>query len=154
MTSGGARARSGPAPDPNALRRNRDAGEWLTLPAEGRKGKEPRWPLAGEPTPREAYLWRDFWKKPQAIAWQSNGQEYEVALLVRRYTEAEAPLASANLSTLVRQMMDSLGLTVPGLRSNRWRIADAPTAAGHAPERRSTSSARGRLTVVPPPSGD
>lgn len=150
MTSGGARNRSGPPPDPNALRRNRDAGEWVTLPAEGRVGDEPRWPLHGEPTPREAYIWRDFWKKPQAVMWERNGQEYEVALLVRRYTEAELPMASANLSTLVRQMMDSLGLTIPGLRTNRWKIADAGTPEGQAPLRR-TPSARGRLTVVPPP---
>lgn len=149
MASGGARARSGPPPDPNALRRNRDAGEWVTLPAEGRDGPEPRWPLHGEPTARERYIWRDFWKKPQAVMWEHNSQEYEVALLVRRYTEAEAPLASANLSTLVRQMMDSLGLTIPGLRSNRWRIADAATPAGQTPLRRAPS-ARGRLHVVPP----
>lgn len=149
MTSGGARARSGPAPDPNALRRNRDAGEWVTLPAEGRQGEEPTWPLYGKPTDREAYIWRAFWKKPQAIMWEHNGQEYEVALLVRRYTEAEAPMASANLSTLVRQMMDSLGLTIPGLRTNRWKIADAETPGGQEPLRRAPS-ARGRLRVVPP----
>lgn len=50
---GGARVNSGPAPDPNALRRDRpsDAAGWTTLPAEGRRradGKpsaSPRWPL-------------------------------------------------------------------------------------------------------------
>ena len=145
MASGGARARSGPPPDPNALRRNRE-GEWTTLPAEGRQGPEPRWPLAGEPTPREAYVWRDMWRKPQAVMWEKNGQEYEVALFVRKLVEAEAPLASATLSTLVRQMMDSLGLTIPGMRANRWKLAEDELAE-RRDERRSGSS-RSRLRIA------
>jgi hypothetical protein len=44
MAKGGARARPG-RPDPQALRRDRDDGDWTTLPAEGRKGKPPKWPL-------------------------------------------------------------------------------------------------------------
>ena len=45
MASGGARARSGPAPDPNALRRDRkdDAG-WSSLPVI-REGDVPEFPL-------------------------------------------------------------------------------------------------------------
>lgn len=47
MPRGGARVNSGPPPDPNALRRERksDQAGWTTLPAEGRKGRAPRWPL-------------------------------------------------------------------------------------------------------------
>lgn len=38
---------SGPPPDPNALRRERpqDKAGWEMLPAEGRKGRPPDWPL-------------------------------------------------------------------------------------------------------------
>lgn len=55
MTSGGARARSGPAPDPNALRRTRDAKEWIKLKREGRGDvPAPEWPL--EPPPEIAAL--------------------------------------------------------------------------------------------------
>jgi len=50
MPRGGARVNSGPAPDPTALRRERpsDKAEWRTLPAEGRKGRAPAWPLPPE----------------------------------------------------------------------------------------------------------
>lgn len=149
MTKGGARARSGPAPDPNALRRDRDAGEWTVLPAEGRPGATPDWPLT-EQSLREAELWADLWRKPQAIMWERFGQELEVALYVRRLTEAELMDSRVNLSTLVRQMADSLGLTTPGMRANRWRItADEATQSAPAAHRRaSRSSSRSRLKVV------
>jgi hypothetical protein len=152
MPKGGARARSGPAPDPNALRRDRDAGEWTILPADGRMGAMPTWPLS-EQSARETELWGELWAKPQAIMWERFGQELEVALYVRRFTEAELMDSRVNLSTLVRQMADSLGLTTPGMRANRWRItadepaAVKPTARGRAAATRASS--RSRLKVVP-----
>lgn len=50
MPRGGARVNSGPAPDPNALRRDRkqDRDGWTTLPAKGREGATPPWPLPGD----------------------------------------------------------------------------------------------------------
>lgn len=46
MPSGGARLRSGPAKDPTALRRVRDAKEWVKLSRDARAGKPtPPWPL-------------------------------------------------------------------------------------------------------------
>lgn len=49
MAKGGARVNSGPPPDPNALRRDRnrdlDKDGWLTLPASGFDGDVPAWPL-------------------------------------------------------------------------------------------------------------
>lgn len=121
MGSGGARARSGPAPDPNALRRERDQGEWTILPASGRPGEPPAWPLVDQ-SEREVELWARLWAKPQALMWERLGQELEVALHVRNLALVEMPGAPVNLGTLVRQQQDSLGLTTPGLRSNRWRI--------------------------------
>lgn len=150
MPKGGARARSGPAPDPNALRRERDAGEWTILPAEGRQGSMPVWPLTDQSV-REDELWERLWRMPQALMWERFGQEIEVALYVRRLSEAELMDSRVNLSTLVRQMADSLGLTTPGMRANRWRITAEeaparPVAGRSAPVR---SSARSRLKVVP-----
>lgn len=136
MASGGARARSGPAPDPTALRRERDAGEWTILPAEGPQGATPEWPLS-EQSLREAELWERLWRMPQALMWERYGQELEVALYVRRFSEAELMDSRVNLSTLVRQMADSLGLTTPGMRANRWRIAQDEVA-----ERRETVGAK------------
>lgn len=149
MAKGGARARSGPAPDPQALRRERDAGEWTELPAAGRAGDPPEWPLS-DPTPRELELWAVEWRRPQAIMWERNGQALEVAMFCRAVADAESPRASVSARTLVRQQMDSLGLSVPGLRSNRWKIVDAVSvSAAPAPRPgRQRGSARTRLKVV------
>lgn len=151
MPKGGARSRSGPAPDPEALRRERDAGEWTILPAEGRQGATPDWPLLGQ-SDRETELWDRLWKMPQALMWERYDQELEVALYVRRLAEAELPDSAVNLSTLVRQMADSLGLTSPGMRANRWRI-DRPAEEDGSPSGPTLTiaptSARARLRAMP-----
>ncbi|MFE9949301.1 hypothetical protein ACFYRJ_17420 [Streptomyces sp. NPDC005531] len=156
MAKGGARARSGPAPDPTALRRERDAGEWTILPAEGRQGATPDWPLT-EQTDREDDLWVGLWTKPQALMWERYGQTIEVALYVRRLAEAEKADAGVNLGTLVRQMSDSLGLTTPGMRANRWRVdrvEEEPAPARWATSAKAApNSARARLRAVPGGSG-
>jgi hypothetical protein len=95
---------------------------------------------------------------PQAHMWERCSQYIEVALYVRRLAEAEKPEAFVNLGTLVRQMADSLGLTMPGMRSNRWRI-DRPTDEDEAPAEPSAApviapdSARARLRAVSGGSG-
>jgi hypothetical protein len=122
MSSGGSRARSGPAPDPNALRRERDASDWIHLPATGRQGPTPAWPLS-RATSRERQLWEAEWQRPQAVMWEANGQFVEVALYVRSLKEAERPKASVALRTLVKQQQEALGLSLPGLARNRWIIA-------------------------------
>lgn len=153
MPKGGARTRSGPAPDPEALRRERDAGDWTILPAEGRQGATPAWPLV-EQDARESVLWQRLWLMPQALMWERYSQELEVALYVRRLVSAEQPDASVGLGTLVRQMADSLGLTTPGMRGNRWRIERTEEApASHAGTAPAASSARARLRAVPGGSG-
>ncbi|MER6531167.1 hypothetical protein [Streptomyces sp. NPDC001508] len=155
MAKGGARTRSGPAPDPDALRRERDAGEWTILPAEGRQGATPEWPLTRK-TARESRLWSQLWARPQALMWERYGQELEVALYVRRFAEAEGRQSSVALSTLVRQMGDSLGLSTPGMRANRWRIErpgeEDKAPSGQAPTIAPTS-ARARLRAVAGGSG-
>jgi hypothetical protein len=150
MPKGGARTRSGPAPDPNALRRERDAGEWTILPAEGREGATPDWPFE-EQSVREAVLWERLWGMPQALMWERYGQDLEVGLYVRRLAEAEKPDSAVVLSTLVRQMADSLGLTTPGMRGNRWRVdrlsEEDETLSDPTPSTAPTS-ARARLRAV------
>ena len=147
VPKGGPRARSGPPPDPNALSRDRDAGEWVNLPASGRQGDPPPWPLR-EQSEREAELWAGEWRRPQAIMWEINGQELEVALYVRRLAEAELPDAKVTLATLVRQLQEALGVSLPGLSRNRWRIVDESRDAGRSAARRSSASARDRFKVV------
>lgn len=138
MTKGGARARSGPPPDPQALRRDRptdrqgDATAWLKLPTEGRAGDPPEWPLSRQ-LKREKALWEREWARPQADAWEKLGLEVEVAIYIRTLVAAEALDATASTRTLLRQQMDSLGLTVPGMARNRWIIESAEAQAPAAP---------------------
>lgn len=152
MASGGARARSGPAPDPNALRRDRkdDAG-WTTLPAEGRVGDAPKWPLV-DPMPRELELWNLFWQKPQALVWEANGQEFAVAMHIRTLMEAEVVGAQTNLRTLLRQQAGELLLTIPAMYAARIKIAEVEQVASTPVATMTASkrlSARDRLKVVP-----
>lgn len=154
MPRGGARAVSGPPPDPRSLRSTKaiDKGGWRTLPAEGREAEPPEWPLT-EAAERELDLWDDLWAKPQAVAWEDMGQELEVALFVRTLAEAERADARVDVKKMVRGYLDSLGLSVAGMNRNRWKIAPAveepaeASEAGQEPVRR--PSARDRLRVVP-----
>lgn len=144
----GGHARSGPAPDPNALRRDRDSGEWVSLPASGRVGEPPEWPLPDE-LHGEAMLWEREWRRPQAVMWERNGQQLEVALFVRSIVVSEGPKASAADRNVVQRKMNDLGLTVPGLRANRWRIVDeADVAVPPSPPGRERPSAKERLRIV------
>src|SRR5438105_9161569 len=62
----------GPPPKPDSQRRRRNlpmGGSFTYLPASGRKGKPPPWPLPA-PTTRELEVWRRLWRLPQAVAWE------------------------------------------------------------------------------------
>jgi hypothetical protein len=152
MTQGGARARSGPPPDPNALRRERDRASWTHLPAAGRQGDAPAWPL-GKATARERSLWAHEWARPQAIEWERLGIIHEVAIYVRTFVNAERPKAPAAVLAMLMRQQEALGLSIPGLARHRWVIdadvnhADNPsaTAPEQSPER---PSVRDRLRVV------
>ncbi len=135
MASGGARVRSGPPADPNALSRDRDGKQWTSLPAAGRKGAAPAWPLS-RASKRESHLWRESWKRPQAVEWERLQMQVEVALYVRRLVEAERPDAPVSVGTLVRQYADALGLSIPGLRALRWRIDGDDESSPGAPRGR------------------
>ena len=158
MPKGGARVNSGPPPDPNALRRDRpqDKDGWTRLPAEGRKGAAPPWPLGPLSLPedaaaavreREAVVWADIWRTPQAVAWERLGWTADVAVYVRMLVIGEG--GSAKALSEARQWSDRLGLNPAAMLRNRWRVAEDEVA-----DRRSSparSSSRSRLKVV---SGD
>ncbi|GHF73996.1 hypothetical protein [Streptomyces thermodiastaticus] len=153
MPRGGARVVSGPPPDPGSLKQTKlaEKGGWTTLPAEGRQGQTPVWPLVS-PAERELDLWERLWAMPQAVMWEAMGQHDEVAMYVRCFVEAERIDGRIDIKKLVRQYADSLGLSTQGMLRNRWKVARATAdqapaaAAAPAPRRR---SARDRLKVVP-----
>lgn len=120
---GGARTRSGPARNPNALRRERGGADFIRLPASGRAGEPPEWPLSRQSS-REKALWATEWRRPQAIRWAAQGQAVEVAMYVRTLVAAEKAKAPASMRVVLRQQMDALGLTEPGLQKNRWLIVE------------------------------
>jgi len=132
----------GPAPDPNALRRDRkDDASWLTLPATERTEDAPEWPLELQ-NDRERELWAFYWRKPQARLWLQNNQQHEVAIFVRRVAEAEMPEASVTLNALVQRLMDALLLTIPAMHKARVKIAADEIAA-----KRETKTAAPKLSA-------
>lgn len=147
MTSGGARARSGPPPDPKAIRNGRAGADWIHLPAKGRTAEAPPWALT-RATKRELALWAQLWATPQALMWEANGQELEVALYIRSLREAERAGASTSLRNLVLRQQTNLGLNQPGLAYNHWIISDSSPEDAAAPARARSavvSTARDRL---------
>ena len=123
MASGGARARSGPAPDPFALRRDRgDDAAWVTLPVGGFAGDVPEFPLPDALTV-EVELWDELWRKPQAFMWDQLGLKFEVAAYVRIYLKANAIDASPSFMTPVLRASAEIGLSLPGMHSLRWKFS-------------------------------
>lgn len=143
MVSGGARARSGPAPDPNALRRERDQGEWTTLP-EVRPRDVPEWPLPTS-TARERRLWDRLWSDGRAVEWERQHLELAVANYVRAQHDSEKRGAPTNSRTLAKQLAEDLGLTAGGMLRNKWTFGEVVSEG--RPRRRGSSSKQ-RLTVV------
>lgn len=111
----------GPSPNPNARRRNVRA-EWRRLPASGRAGDPPEWPLS-KPTRAEAELWRQLWASPQAIAWEAFGWARTVARYCRAAIQAEKRGALAFLLSEVRQLEDRIGLNPKAMKHLQWVIA-------------------------------
>lgn len=151
MAAGGYRAGAGRPMDPNALRRDRpsDQAGWTNLPKR-REGEAPEFPLI-DASDRELKVWADHWSMPQAHEWERQNLEYEVALFVRTFCEAEQPGAAANLRTLVKQQQEVLGLSLAGLHRMRWKVGgEIPTEApalSKQPAKRKSARER-RLELV------
>lgn len=145
MPKGGARINSGPPPDPNALRRDRnsDRDGWTTLPSGGYDGVTPSWPLT-EPNDREFTVWSEIWRTPQAAAWARLGWLHDVALYVRFLVLSET--GDLKAATETRQWSDRLGLNPAAMMRNRWRVAADQVSERResTPRTRSATSARSR----------
>ena len=128
-------------PSENPVRRNARVGP-LTLPAEGRKGDTPPWPLELQ-LDSELALWRDLWATPQAVAWERLGFTRVVARYCRFVLAAEN--CNKDAMAEARQLEDRLGLTPKAMRLLLWTVA----ADEVAEKRQETSAgARGRIKAV------
>jgi len=147
MASGGARNRSGPAPDPSSGRSARRGLALSSLPAEGYSGEVPEYPLEkvsvytthyedkkpakeldeGETEgrwEREGDLWAWAWRTPQASAWaREPWRQHAVAMWVRTAVICESSEATAADKNSLHRFADQIGLTPAGLKENGWAIA-------------------------------
>lgn len=111
----------GPAPNPNARRRNARPS-FRRLPAAGRRGDAPRWPLSSKASRAEQVLWLELWASPQAVAWDELGWTRTVARYTRITIAAERPNATAAVMGESRQLEDRLGLNPKAMRSLGWEV--------------------------------
>lgn len=148
MVSGGARARSGPPADPNALRRDRkDDKAWVTLPVVP-VDEVPAFPLA-EASNAELELWAELWRKPQGHMWAALGLKFQVAFYVRNFLKAAAVDAAAAWVAGVLRQESELGLSTVGMGQLRWRIAvDEVAERREEAKPPARKSARDRLKAI------
>lgn len=119
----------GPVPNPNARRRNARP-DWVSLPAAGRRGKTPKWPLGG----RTPAGWVDLWKLPQAVMWERDNAVVQVATYLTVRNAAHEALRNgepnAALLSELRQIEDRLGLSPMALKRLQWEIMEKPAESG------------------------
>ena len=132
MGHGGARNRSGPAPDPNSARSDRRGLTFTALPVSY-EGPVPGFPLVG-PSEREVEVWERVWRGPQGNAWSQPSEEWRhltIGLYVRVFVACERfeGLPSGQTMAQLHRLADQVGLTPAGLRENGWSVAKDEVAA-------------------------
>ena len=139
----------GAVPKPAHLQRRPgrglSGGALVRLPAEGRAGDPPRWPLPGRMTAAQRRLWAELWSTPQAVAWESLGWSRVVARYASLLLKAEMPRATAALLGEVRQLEDRLGLSPLAMLRLRWEIMPAEPVNAN---RGSVSANHGSVSVA------
>jgi len=123
----------GPQAKHDAYRRRRNATTTPTvqLPAEGRAGPPPPWPLTG----RAPALWTGLWATPQAAAWERLQWTRVVARYVRILVWCENPKTmTAALLSEARQLEDRLGLSPMSMLRLRWEVATDELAEKREPD--------------------
>lgn len=121
----------GPAPKKYVRRRNARP-DWVQLPAEGRTGPTPKWPLKG----RTPAGWVDLWRTPQAVMWEQQGNELLVAryLKLRNLIQNPDSLEDVNAASWgeLRQLEDRLGLSPMAMKRLMWEVEETPASKGLA----------------------
>ena len=129
-------------PKANPQRGHRGRGP-VQLPAEGRKGTPPDWPLAEAADGDEDQAWSDLWATPQAVAWERLGWTRTVARYCRMMVAGEARGASATMLAQISVLEDRLGLTPKAMRLLLWEVVSDEVA-----EQRQASNVRKRIKAV------
>lgn len=146
MPKGGARTRSGPAPDENSGRSEQRGFSLTALPSEGYRGRAPAFPLPkinryGVDGPnaaatrtfraREIAIWREIWKTPQAAAWSKESWRWPTVgefCRIKAAVELD-PDSNAALLSRLREYRNEIGLSPDGLKANGWKVAGDEVAA-------------------------
>lgn len=148
MTSGGARALSGPAANPASGRSAARGLDFQSLPSEGYRGTIPDFPLdpivlfaehfedgakvrevdqdaAADFHSREGVVWVEAWRTPQGAAWAIESWRWPIiGEYVRLKVTVELdPGANAALVGQLHRYREQIGLTPAGLIRNGWQIA-------------------------------
>ncbi|SRR6266540_717710 len=131
------------APKFDPARRNARTGP-VKLPAEGRQGDAPTWPLPGRPTAAEREAWAQLWATPQAVAWERLGWTRTVARYCRVMVAAEKPGASPALLAQAAALEDRIGLTPKSMRLMLWEVATDEVGE----QRQVSEGVRGRIKAV------
>ncbi|AKJ72166.1 hypothetical protein TPA4_1 [Tsukamurella phage TPA4] len=111
----------GPAPQ-REVRRTNARPDWRKLPAGGREGEPPPWPLGGRSKAAVRAIWAQLWASPQAEAWEELGWTRVVARYAQVLHICEGPQATAAMLGEARQLEDRLGLTPMAMRRLMWEI--------------------------------
>ncbi|MDQ1217990.1 hypothetical protein [Microbacterium arborescens] len=151
------RSGAGPAPDTSSLREvaRQEAGLLRTLPQQ-RAGRAPAWPFGKKATAAERALWLKLWKLPQAILWEEQHVERDVALYVRMSILVESGTETAAKVKSVRDQARTLlieldSLTKAGYRISSQTASPAVRSSAADAKRAAVPSSRGRLQALPDP---
>jgi hypothetical protein len=122
----------------------------VKLPAEGRKGAPPQWPLSRAKV-AERELWVQLWATPQAAQWERLGVSAArtVARYARLLVAAEKPGALASVQSEVRQMEDRLGLTPMAMLRLQWEVVSDELSEARAEQQQTPTRGR-HLNAVDP----
>jgi hypothetical protein len=126
-------------------RRNTRVGP-VQLPADGRKGRTPTWPLEDPPSEGQRKLWAKLWRTPQAAEWERLGWTRVVARYVIVVRYAETTLDSKDLAQ-ASALEDRLGLTPKAMRLLLWTVG-ADDAGEEAEQQKRPEGVRARLRAV------
>lgn len=118
----------------------------IMLPAEGRKGRPPAWPLEDGPSPEELDVWRILWKTPQSTRWDLSWTR-DIALYARWRVQLERKF-TGTLEFAVRQLGDRLGMNPLAMARLRWVIADPETVKPRPARSRAAAATNTRLRAV------